>query len=113
MREILEFPQANARKDRDGFGPFDDLETVLASILYLGYKVVLPKMSAFNKKYLHTLYNTLFTILNRCLTEKNTGIDTITHPMAHLYQGVVEDRHYDYAQQIFSDLVEMVTTTQK
>ena len=30
-----------------------------------------------------------------------------------LFQGVVEDRHYDYAQLIFSDLMEMVTMTKK
>ena len=70
-------------------------------------------MSAFNKKYLPTLYYTLFTILNRCLTSKNSRVDTITHPMALLFQGVVEDRHYDYAQLILSDLVEMVTMTTK
>ena len=108
LREILVFPQTNARQDRDGFEPFDDLETVLASIMFLGYKGVLPKVSAFNKKYLPTLYNTLFIILNRCLTGNNSGIDTIKQPMALLFQGVVEDRHYDYAQLIFSDLVEMV-----
>ena len=87
LREILAFPQANARHDRDGFEPFDDLDTVLAFILHLGYKAALPKMSAFNKKYLPTMYNTLFTILNRCLTRKNGGIDSITHLMAFLFQG--------------------------
>ena len=85
LREILAFPQANARQDRDGFEPFDDLETVLASIMFLGYKGALPKVSAFNKKYPPMMYNTLFTILNKCLTGKNTGIDTITNPMALLF----------------------------
>ena len=33
--------------------------------------------------------------------------------MALLSQGVVEDRHYDYAQLIFSALVEMVTVTKR
>ena len=33
--------------------------------------------------------------------------------MALLFQGIAEDRHYDYAQLIFSDLVEMVTTTKR
>ena len=33
--------------------------------------------------------------------------------MALLFQGIVEDRHYNYAQLIFSDLVEMVTTTKR
>ena len=113
LREILAFPQADARQDRDGFEPFDDLETVLASIMYLGYKGAWLKGSAFHKKYLPTMYDTLFTILNRCLTGKNSGIDTTTHPMALLFQGVAEDRHYDYAQLIFSDLFEMVTTTKR
>ena len=72
LRKIPAFHQANARPDRDGFEQFDDLETVLASIMFLGYKGALPKMSAFNKKYIPSLYNTLFTILNKCLTKKNS-----------------------------------------
>ena len=79
----------------------------------MGYKAPLPKPSVFTKKYLPTIYNTLFTILNRCLTGKNSGIDLVTQPMALLFQTVVEDRHYDYAQLIFSDLVEMVTVTKR
>ena len=67
----------------------------------------------FTKKHLPTIYNTIFTILNRCLTGKNSGIDSMTQPMALLFQGVVEDKHYDYAQLIFLDLVEMVTVTKK
>ena len=59
------------------------------------------------------MYNTLFTILNICLTGKNSGLDSITHPMALLFQGVVENRYYDFAQLIFSDLVEMVNITKK
>ena len=101
----------DARPEIAGFEQFDDLETVLAFIMILGYKRVLLKMSAFNKKYLPYLYNTLFTILNRCLTGKNSGVDTITHPMTLLFQGVVEDRHYDYTQLRLLELVEMVTMT--
>ena len=33
--------------------------------------------------------------------------------MALLFQGVVQDRHYDYAQLIFLDLVEMVTVAKR
>ena len=110
---MLAFPQDDARPDREGFEPFDDLPTLLGFFMHLGYKVPLPRLSVFTKKYLPTIYNTLFTILNRCLTGKNSGIDSVTQPMALLSQGVVEDRHYDYAQLIFSDLVEMVTVTKK
>jgi len=113
LRELLAFPQANARPDMEGFEQFDDLETVLAFFLHLGYKAPLPKLSVFTNKYLPTIYNTLFTILNRCLTGKNSGIDSVTQPMALIFQGIVEDRYYDYAQLIFSDLVEMVTMTKR
>ena len=111
--ELLQFPQADARPKMDGFEAFDGLSEVLASILYLGYKGDLPRISVFNKKYLAHIYNTLFTILNRCLMGKNSGFDSITHLMALLFQGVVENRHYDFAQLIFSDLVEMVNITKK
>ena len=113
VRELLAFPHAYARPDMEGFEQFDDLETVLAFFVHLGYKPPLPKLSVFTKKYLCTIYNTLFMILNRCLTRKNSGIDSVTQPMALLFQGIVEDRQYDYAQLIFSDLVEMVTTTKR
>ena len=55
LRKLLEFPQANARPDMEGFEQFDDMETVLSFFVYLGYKAPLPKLSVFTKKYLPTI----------------------------------------------------------
>ena len=95
----------------EGFEVFDELLELLASMIYLGHSGELTKISSFNKKYLPHLYNTLFTILNRHLIGKNSGIITATNLMAFFFQGVVENKHYDFVQLLFSDMVEMVTKT--
>ena len=47
LKEMLTFPQANARPDRGGYEPFDDLPTLLGFFMHLGYKVPLPRLSVF------------------------------------------------------------------
>ena len=113
LESYCSFAQAGAREGLAGFEAFDEVEELVASMMYLGYTGDLTKLSTFNKKHLPHLYNNLFTILNRCLTRKNSGIDIGTHPMVLFLQGIVQHRHYDYAQLIFSDLVEMVTKKKK
>ena len=69
LRELMQLPEADARPGVKGFEVFDDLPELIASMTYLGYSGELTNISLFNT----LLYNTLFTILNRCLTRKNCG----------------------------------------
>ncbi|KAJ9536538.1 hypothetical protein OSB04_un000290 [Centaurea solstitialis] len=107
FRHLLGFPSATSRPGDVQFEPFDSLEEALASVRSIGYEGDLHTSSAFNKTNLPPTYNTLFTILNRCLTGKKTAHDTATQSMILLFQGVLFNRHYDYAALIFHDIQEL------
>ncbi|KAJ9561381.1 LOW QUALITY PROTEIN: hypothetical protein OSB04_006541 [Centaurea solstitialis] len=76
FRHLLGFPSATSRPGAVQFEPFDSLDEALASVRSIGYDGELRASSAFNKSHLPPTYNTLFTILNRCLTGKKTAHDT-------------------------------------
>ncbi|KAJ9551588.1 hypothetical protein OSB04_015633 [Centaurea solstitialis] len=107
FRHLLGFPSATSRPGAVQFEPFDSLDEALASVRSIGYQGDLHTSSAFNKTNLPPTYNTLFTILNRCLTGKKTAHDTATQSMILLFQGVLFNRHYDYAALIFHDIQEL------
>ncbi|KAJ9542402.1 hypothetical protein OSB04_028908 [Centaurea solstitialis] len=79
----------------------------LATVRSIGYDGDLRASSSFNKSHFPPMYNTLFTILNRCLTGKKTAHDTATHSMMLFFQGVLFNRHYDYAALAFSDFKDL------
>ncbi|KAJ9545265.1 hypothetical protein OSB04_024972 [Centaurea solstitialis] len=106
FRYLLGFPSATSRPGAVQFEPFDSIDEALASVRSIGYNGDLHTTSGFNKTNLPPTYNTLFTILNRCLTGKKTAHDTATHSMFLLFQGVLFNRHYDYAALIFHDMLE-------
>ncbi|KAJ9565617.1 hypothetical protein OSB04_001583 [Centaurea solstitialis] len=106
FRHLLGFPSATSRPGAVQFEPFDSLDEALASVRSIGYQRDLHTSSAFNKTNLPPTYNTLFTILNRCLTGKKTAHDTATQSMFLFFQGVLFNRHYDYAALIFHDMHE-------
>ncbi|KAJ9536611.1 hypothetical protein OSB04_un000212 [Centaurea solstitialis] len=106
FRHLLGFPSATSRPGAAQFEPFDSVDEAIASVRSIGYNAELNTTSGFNKTNLPPTYNTLFTILNRCLTGKKTAHDTATQSMFLLFQGVLFNRHYDYAALIFHDMHE-------
>ncbi|KAJ9536404.1 hypothetical protein OSB04_un000417 [Centaurea solstitialis] len=106
FRYLLGFPSATSRPGAVQFEPFDSIDEAIASVRSIGYNAELHTTSGFNKTNLPPTYNTLFTILNRCLTGKKTAHDTATQSMFLLFQGVLFNRHYDYAALIFHDMHE-------
>ncbi|KAJ9536604.1 hypothetical protein OSB04_un000205 [Centaurea solstitialis] len=107
FRYLLGFPSATSRPGAVQFEPFDSVDEALASVRSIGYNAELNTTSGFNKTNLPPTYNTLFTILNRCLTGKKTAHDTATQSMLLFFQGVLFNRHYDYAALIFHDMHEL------
>ncbi|KAJ9547168.1 hypothetical protein OSB04_019711 [Centaurea solstitialis] len=107
FRHLLGFPSATSRPGALQFEPFDSIDEALASVRAIGYDGDLNTSSAFNKTNLPETYNTLFTILNRCLTGKKTAQDTATQSMILFFQGVLFNCHYDNVALIFHDMQEL------
>ena len=74
----------------------------------LGYSEHLPNASKFKRMHLTPLWHTLFSILNRCLTSKHTGIDRCSISTLRLFHGVAFNKHYDYATIFWNEFVELV-----
>ncbi|KAJ9562631.1 hypothetical protein OSB04_007791 [Centaurea solstitialis] len=113
FRRVLGFPEANSRPNANQFEPFASLEVAMAGVESVGHLQAINAPSQFNKSHLPPTYNTLFTILSRCLTGKRTTQDTATQSFLVLFYGVLFNKHYDYASLIFYDLKELLAKKQK
>ncbi|KAJ9535904.1 hypothetical protein OSB04_un000938 [Centaurea solstitialis] len=113
FRRVLGFPEANSRPNATQFEPFASLAVAMAGVESVGHLEAINAPSQFNKTNLPPTYNTLFTILSRCLTGKRTAQDTATQSFLVLFYGVLFNKHYDYASLIFHDLKELLAKKQK
>ncbi|KAJ9538687.1 hypothetical protein OSB04_031420 [Centaurea solstitialis] len=112
FRRVLGFPEANSRPNATQFEPFASLAVAMAGVESVGHLEAINAPSQFNKTNLPPTYNTLFTILSRCLTGKRTAQDTATQSFLVLFYGVLFNKHYDYASLIFHDLKELLAKKQ-
>ncbi|KAJ9566345.1 hypothetical protein OSB04_002311 [Centaurea solstitialis] len=113
FRRVLGFPEANSRPNVNQFEQFASLEVAMAGVESVGHLEAINAPSQFNKSNLPPTFNTLFTILSRCLTGKRTAQDTATQSFLVLFYGVLFNKHYDYASLIFYDLKELLAKKQK
>lgn len=70
-------------------------------------------LSTFKRKCLPALWATLFSILNRCLTEKEMGMDRGTNSLFQIMYGIVNQCHFDYAKLLWTDVVNHVRRSEK
>ncbi|KAJ9542486.1 hypothetical protein OSB04_028992 [Centaurea solstitialis] len=112
FRHVLGFPAANSRQGAVQFEPFASLEVAMAGVRSVGHTTAINAASQFNKSRLPKTYNTLFTILSRCLTGKRTAQDSATQSFLIFFYGVLFDKHYDYASLVFYDLKELLAKRQ-
>ncbi|KAJ9561389.1 hypothetical protein OSB04_006549 [Centaurea solstitialis] len=113
FRRLLGFPKATSRPNANQFEPFASLAVAMAGVESVGHLEAINAPSQFNKSNLPPTYNTLFTILSKCLTGKRTAQDTATQSFLTLFYGVLFNKHYDYASLIFHDLKELLAKRQK
>ncbi|KAJ9546661.1 hypothetical protein OSB04_019204 [Centaurea solstitialis] len=113
FRRILGFPEVTSRPNANQFERFASLAVAMAGVESVGHLEAINAPSQFNKSNLPPTYNTLFTILSRCLTGKRTAQDTATQSFLFLFYGVLFNKHYDYASLIFYDLKELLAKRQK
>ncbi|KAJ9558178.1 hypothetical protein OSB04_012792 [Centaurea solstitialis] len=113
FRRLLGFPEVTSRPNANQFEPFASLAVAMAGVESVGHLEAINAPSQFNKSNLPPTYNTLFTILSRCLTGKRTAQDTATQSFLILFYGVLFNKHYDYASLIFYDLKELLAKRQK
>ena len=75
FRRMINLPEKGHCQRKTGFDDFVSEDELCQDIMRLGYSTNLPNASRFKRMHLTSLWHTLFSIINRCLTSKHTGID--------------------------------------
>lgn len=70
-------------------------------------------LSTFKRKYLPARWARLFSILNRCITGKETGMDRGTTSLYQIMYGIVKQCHFDYAKLLWTDVVDHFRRSEK
>ncbi|GKB96257.1 hypothetical protein Tco_0982394 [Tanacetum coccineum] len=105
LKQFRRMFDLTGKEEYDDFSPEEEL---CADIVRLGYEESLPKASAFRRKHLSQVWATLFSIINRCLTSKSTGMDQCSISVLRIFQGIAFNKNYDYARLFWNDLMEVV-----
>ena len=108
IRRILRLPKASKYQRHGQYDPVPSDEELLADIRNLGYDALLNYALSFERQHLVRPWNTLFAILNRCLSPKHSGWDRCNTGMLRILHGVAYHRHYDYVQIVWTDIVDQL-----
>ncbi|KAI3757578.1 hypothetical protein L6452_05119 [Arctium lappa] len=108
FRQFLHLPTATSFPGRDDYDPIVSDATLCADILSLGYDANLRLPSGFNKKHLITIWYTLFTYINRCLSAITKGIEQSSINILRVFHAVAFHRHADYADFLWYELVQKI-----
>ncbi|KAI3772603.1 hypothetical protein L6452_03793 [Arctium lappa] len=111
FRQFLRLPTAGSVPGRESFDPMVSDATLCTDLLSLGYVAELRIPSTFNRKYLSTIWYTMFTYINRCLSAITKGIDQTSAPILRIFHAVAFNSHMDVAEFLWFELVQRVRST--
>nr|GFC00828.1 hypothetical protein [Tanacetum cinerariifolium] len=83
--------------------PFE--EEILAFIRFLGHGVAIRTLTDVNINKLYQPWRSFATFINKWLTEKNFGYDSLRLSQAQILQGLYHRRNIDYAYLMWEDFV--------
>nr|GFB79882.1 hypothetical protein [Tanacetum cinerariifolium] len=72
-------------------------EEILAFICFLGYNAAIKKLTDVNINKLYQPWRSFAAIINKCLTEKSSGYDSLSLSQAQILWGLYHKRNVDYA----------------
>nr|GEV15477.1 hypothetical protein [Tanacetum cinerariifolium] len=86
--------------------PFE--EKILAFIRFLGHNAVIRKLTNVNINKLYQPWRSFAAIINKCLTGKSSGYDSLRLSQAQIMWGLYHKRNVDYAYLMWEDFVYQV-----
>nr|GEU48989.1 retrovirus-related Pol polyprotein from transposon TNT 1-94 [Tanacetum cinerariifolium] len=90
---------------------FDELpfeEEILAFLRFLGHSGEIRKPTDNNINKLHQLWRSFAAIINKCLSGKSTGYDSLRLSQAQILWGLYHKRNVDFAYLLWEDFVYQV-----
>ena len=109
LRTALHLPTLEAL-NLDDFAQSPTDSELMEFLAFHSYASIKPitKRTEFKRKGLPPLWNTLFSIVNCCLTGKVGSHDQTSHSMLSIMYGIYFNLALDYAQLIFEDMVGLI-----
>nr|GFA02764.1 hypothetical protein [Tanacetum cinerariifolium] len=86
--------------------PFE--EEILAFIRFLGHSAAIRTLTDVNINKLYQPWRSFAAIINKCLTGKSSGYDSLKLSQAQILRGLYHKRNIDYAYLLWEDLVYQV-----
>nr|GEY73717.1 retrovirus-related Pol polyprotein from transposon TNT 1-94 [Tanacetum cinerariifolium] len=83
--------------------PFE--EEILAFIWFLGHSVAIRTLTDVNINKLYQPWRSFAAIINKCLTRKSSGYDSLRLSQAQILWGLYHKRNVDYAYLMWEDFV--------
>nr|GEW12768.1 hypothetical protein [Tanacetum cinerariifolium] len=90
---------------------FDDLpfeEEIIAFLRFLGHSGEIRKLVDVNKNKLHQPWRSFATIINKCLSGKSTGYDSLRLSQAQILWGMYHKKNVDFVYLLWEDFVYQV-----
>nr|GEZ86138.1 hypothetical protein [Tanacetum cinerariifolium] len=90
---------------------FDDLpfeEEILAFLRFLGHSREIKKLTDVNINKLHQPWRSFVAIINKCLSRKSTGYDSLWLSQAQILWGMYHKKNVDFAYLMWEDFVYQV-----
>ena len=79
----------------------------------MGHSPILTRISGFKKNKLPTMWSCLFTILFKCLTERQTGTDSASKQFLTLLHGIFTNEPVDFGKVVWTQFCESPTSSTK
>nr|GEU39297.1 retrovirus-related Pol polyprotein from transposon TNT 1-94 [Tanacetum cinerariifolium] len=86
--------------------PFED--EILAFVRFLGHNAAIRTLTDVNINKLYQPWRSFAAIINKCLTEKSSGYDSLRLSQAQILWGLYHKRNVDYAYLMWEDFVYQV-----
>nr|GFA69738.1 hypothetical protein [Tanacetum cinerariifolium] len=86
--------------------PFE--EEILEFIRFLGHSAQIKTLTDVNVNKIYQPWRSFAAIINKCLTGKSSGFDSLRLSQAQILWGLYHKRNFDYAFLIWEDLVYQV-----
>nr|GEU65740.1 copia protein [Tanacetum cinerariifolium] len=90
---------------------FDELpfeEEILAFLRYLGHSGEIKKITNVNINKLHQPWRSFAAVINKCLSGKSTGYDSLWLSQAQILLGMYHKKNVDFAYLLWEDFVHQV-----
>nr|GEV22921.1 hypothetical protein [Tanacetum cinerariifolium] len=89
--------------------PFE--EEILAFLHFLGHSAVIRKLTDVNINKLHQPWRSFAAIINKCLTRKSLGYDSLRLSQAQILWRLYQKRNVDFAYLMWEDFVYQIEHT--